>query len=167
MKSYLTAALLASLAGAATGALAAGPCGADQMVTMRVSKLNAAGTPAGFLDAVKDHKAWYASHGYSDSFVTGPALVPEKGGMKPSASEYVTFHVYGEKKQTVGGSLDAFAAKVGVGGKVAVDHKRVTGEGQPVHDAAWDAYVAKYKANATIDSEQRFCLPKGTSIAAR
>ena len=118
---------------AATGARAGGACGADQMVTLRVSKLSASGTPAGFLDAVKDHKAWYASHGMSDdSFVTAPVLVPEKGGMKPSASEYVTFHVYGAK--------------------------------EPKKDAGWDAYVAKYKANATIESETRFCLPKGASI---
>ncbi len=134
MKMFLTAALVALLP---TVASAAGVCGADQMVTMRVSKLNAAGTPAGFLDAVKDHKAWYASHGFKDdAFVTGPTLVPEKGGMKPSASSYVTFHVYGS-------------------------------DTNPKHDAAWDAYVAKYKANSTIDSETRFCLPKGTSIAAK
>jgi hypothetical protein len=134
MKLLLTAMVLASVTTAANAAGTA--CGADAMVTMRVSKLGAAGTPAGFLDAVKDHKAWYASHGFKDdSFVTAPVLVPAKGGMKPSASEYVTFHVYGDK--------------------------------EPKHDAAWDAYVAKYKANATIDSETRFCLPKGTSIAAK
>ncbi len=132
MKSVF-AAVLALATVTATAAQAAGPCGAGQMVTMRVSKLSAAGTPAGFLDAVKDHKAWYASHGFKDDqFVTAPALVPEKGGMKPSASEYVTFHAYGDK--------------------------------EPKHDAAWDAYVAKYKANSAIDSETRFCLPKGTTI---
>ncbi len=126
--------LVAAAAFAVTSAAhAAGACGTDQMVTMRVSKLSASGTPAGFLDAVKDHKAWYASHGMKDdSFVTAPVLTPAKGGMKPSASEYVTFHVYGAA--------------------------------EPKHDAAWDAYVAKYKANATIDSETRFCLPKGASI---
>ncbi len=126
--------LLVGLAlGLATAAQAQGPCGADQMVTMRVSKLSAAGTPAGFLDAVKEHKAWYASHGFKDDvFITGPVLVSEKGGAKPSASEFVTIHVYGDK--------------------------------QPTHDAAWNAYVAKYKANSTIDSETRFCLPKGATI---
>ncbi len=118
---------------AATAANAAGPCGADTLVTMRVSKLNAAGTPAGFHDAVKDHKAWYASHGFQDDvFITGPSVVAERGGMKPSASSYVTFHVYSEK--------------------------------EPKHDAAWDAYVAKYKANSTIESDQRFCLPKGAMV---
>ena len=130
MKPILAAAMMLLTA---TAAQAEGACGADQLVTMRVSKLSASGTPAGFLDAVKDHKAWYASHGMKDdSFVTAPALVPAKGGLKPSASEYVTFHAYGAK--------------------------------EPTHDAAWDAYVVKYKANSTIDSEVRFCLPKGATI---
>ena len=134
MKLLLTLTALASLGAPAFAAGTA--CGADQMVTMRVSKLSASGTPAGFLDAVKDHKAWYGAHGFKDDhFVTAPVLVPAKGGMKPSASEYVTFHVYGDK--------------------------------EPTHDAAWDAYVAKYKANATIAGETRFCLPKGEKIAAK
>ena len=133
MKLRLTAIALAL---AAPSFAAGSACGADQMVTMRVSKLGAAGTPTGFLDAVKDHKAWYASHGMQDdSFVTAPVFVPTKGGIKPSASAYVTFHVYGAK--------------------------------EPKHDAAWDAYVGKYKANATIASETRFCLPKGTSIGTK
>ena len=134
MKLYLAAAAAAAALALATAAAdAAGTCGADQMVTMRVSKLSASGTSVGFLDAVKDHKAWYASHGMKeDAFVTAPVLVPAKGGLKPSASEYVTFHVYGAK--------------------------------EPVHDGAWNAYVAKYKANSTIDSETRFCLPKGAAI---
>jgi len=131
MKFILTAIAL----GAATaGHAAGGACGADQTVTMRVSKLSASGTPAGFLDAVKDHKAWYASHGLKDdSLTTVPALTAVKGGLKSSVTEYVTFHVYGSTEQ-------------------------------PKHDAAWDAYVAKYKANATIVGETRFCLPKGTAI---
>ncbi|MGI4880107.1 MAG: hypothetical protein ACRYG4_21755 [Janthinobacterium lividum] len=43
----------------------------------------------------------------------------------------------------------------------------VYGSGEPKHDAAWDAYVGKYRANSTIASEARFCLPKGAAIAAR
>lgn len=37
----------------------------------------------------------------------------------------------------------------------------------PKRDAAWDAYVAKYKANASIGKEVRFCLPKGAVFAVR
>ncbi len=104
------------------------------MVAMRVSVLTATGTPAGFMDAVKDHKAWYASHNFKDDvFTTGPALVGDRGASERSGRKFVTFHTYG-------------------------------GEANPKHDAAWDAYVAKYKANATIESDQRFCLPKGATI---
>ncbi|UAJ10334.1 hypothetical protein [Polymorphobacter megasporae] len=136
MKLFLTTMVLAA-GMIASAANAAGPCGADTLVAMRTSVLTATGTPAGFLDAVKDHKAWYASHGFkNDSFVTSPAIVGIRGAMQPSSRKYVTFHVYG-------------------------------GQQDPKHDAAWDAYVTKYKANATIDSEERFCLPKGASIVAK
>ena len=103
---------------------------------MRVSRLSPDGTPAGFLDAVKDHKAWYASHAMKDdSFITAPVLSARKGGVAASVNEYVTIHSYGTT--------------------------------QPKHDAAWNAYVAKYKANATIVSETQFCLPKGAGIGVR
>ena len=32
----------------------------------------------------------------------------------------------------------------------------------PKPDAAWDAFVAKYKANSSIESDVQLCLPKGT-----
>ncbi len=37
----------------------------------------------------------------------------------------------------------------------------------PKHDAAWDAYVAKYKANSSIGTELRFCLPKGSALSLK
>ena len=136
MKSYrfvLALGVALGVASLATAAPAADACHGEQLVTMRVSRLTAGGTAAGFMDAVKDHKAWYASHGMKDdSFVTAPLLTAAKGGMKPADDSFVTFHVYGAR--------------------------------EPTHDAAWDAYVAKYKANARIASEARFCLPKGTVV---
>jgi hypothetical protein len=35
------------------------------------------------------------------------------------------------------------------------------------HDAAWDAYVAQYRANSTITSEATYCLPKGAMLAIK
>ncbi len=35
---------------------------------------------------------------------------------------------------------------------------------EPKRDDAWAAYVAKYKANSSITSETRFCLPKGVAL---
>ncbi len=32
-------------------------------------------------------------------------------------------------------------------------------------DAAWEAFVAAYKANSTIGSETRFCLPRGAKLS--
>lgn len=57
-------------------------------------------------------------------------------GGRPSAREFVTLHT-----------------RTGVAPAV----KR---------DAAWDAFVAKYKANSTIASETRFCLPKGAKLGS-
>jgi hypothetical protein len=107
---------------------AAGPCGDGQMVAMRVSKLTATGTKAGFDEAVAAHKAWYAKAGLKDQFYAGPVLEPAKGGMRASDTQFVTVHVYGDT--------------------------------EPKRDAAWDDFVAKYKANSSIASETRYCLPK-------
>lgn len=137
MKSVMVAAAMLGGAAAMVGGAAdaaTGPCGDGLFTTMRVSRLSPTGTLAGFEAAVRDHQAWYAAHGLSDDrFVTAPVLAGARGAAKPSATEFVTFHVYG-------------------------------GATEPVHDAAWAAYVAKYKANSVIAAETRFCLPKGAAI---
>ena len=101
-------------------------------VTMRVSKLKPGGSMAGFADAAKDNAAWYVSHG----------LKGEK---------FITAPVYeqsdGEPKPSVTRIMT-----IHVYGLTTA----------PKHDAAWDAFVAKYKANSSIESETRACLPKGT-----
>lgn len=35
---------------------------------------------------------------------------------------------------------------------------------EPKKDDAWTAYVDKYKANSSIATEVRFCLPKGVTL---
>ncbi len=102
------------------------------LVSIRVSKLKPGGSMAGFDEAAKANAAWYGSHGLK-------------------AEKFITAPVYeqsdGEPKPSVT--------------KVMTIH--VYGAAtMPKHDAAWDAFVAKYKANSTIDSETRACLPKGT-----
>jgi hypothetical protein len=102
------------------------------LVAIRVSKLKPGGSMAGFAEAAKDNAAWYASH-----------------GMK--GEKFVTAPVYeqsdGEPKPSVT--------------RVMTLHV-YGGTAQPKRDAAWDAFVTKYKANSTIESETRACLPKGT-----
>ena len=38
----------------------------------------------------------------------------------------------------------------------------VYGAKEPKRDAGWDAFVATYRANSSIGTELRFCLPKGS-----
>ena len=60
-----------------------------QSVTLRVSRLTANGTMAGFADAVKAQRAWYAARGYKgDSVVMATVL----DGGRVSAREFVTIH---------------------------------------------------------------------------
>ncbi|WP_419815955.1 hypothetical protein [Glacieibacterium sp.] len=126
--------LATTLLGVGTAACAIPSTCDGQLVGMRVSKLKPGGSMAGFADAVRANQAWYASHGMKDDRITSaPVFETVDKTMKPSVTSIVSLHVYGA------GSTETF--------------KR---------DAAWDAFVAKYKANASIQSETRMCLPKGT-----
>ncbi len=121
-------------------ALAAGAAHAacpGELVQLRVSKLKAGGTMAGFAAAARDNAAWYAARGMKDErFLTAPVYERTGGGeAKVSATKVMTMRVY-------------------------------TTTTAPKRDAAWEAFVAKYDANATIESSTLVCLPKGT-IAAR
>jgi len=126
--------MFAALLLASAGAAAAAPMCDGQMLTMRVSKLKPGGSLAGFNEAFKGNAAWYKAKGLSDQFSTAPLMLPSDGDMKPSVDQIVTFHITGQK---------------------APEHKG---------DAGWDAFVTKYKANSTIASETRTCLPKGTML---
>ena len=131
MKIVVLGAMLAALAGSAANAACPG-----ELVSLRVSKLKAGGSMAGFADAAKANAKWYADHGLkADRFLTAPVYEQADGEAKASVTRVLSIHVYGS------GAL-------------------------PKHDAGWDAFVAKYKANSSIESETRTCLPKGT-IAAK
>lgn len=122
----------------ATGASAAAPVCDGQLVTMRVSKLKPGGSMAGLIEAFKANAAWYKAKGLSDvGFAMAPVMLPVDGTMKPSVDQLVTLHINGAK---------------------APEHKA---------DAAWAAFVDKYKANSTIASETRMCLPKGTMLTVK
>ena len=105
-----------------------------QLVGMRVSKLKPGGSMAGFADAVRDNAKWYASHGLKDDRVT----------MAP---------VYESADKTYKPSVTKAMSIHVYGGAEA-----------PKQDAAWEAFVAKYKANSTIESEVKVCLPKGATF---
>ena len=124
------------LAAALLGGTAAQAACNGDLVAVRVSKLKPGGSMAGLLDAAKDNGAWYGAHGLK-------------------ADRFATAPVYeqadGEPKPSVT--------------RLMTFHVYGT-DTKPKHDAAWNAFVAKYKANSTIESENRVCVPKGM-IAVR
>ncbi len=107
-------------------------CQGDLMV-VRVSKLKPGATFAQFDEAVAAHMAWYRSHGYTKNTQTvSRVLVPN------------------EKTRQLDISPDL----------VLTVHHNDPSAPSAQHDAAWTAYVAKYRAVSDIQSEQFACEPK-------
>jgi hypothetical protein len=117
----------------ATAVHAAPACTNGDLTIVRTSKLTPSGTLAGLAKAVSDHQNWYRVHGYPDRIVLAPVLVFDKASndLVASPDQVMTFHL---KAQQVP---------------------------KDKHDAAWDAYVAEYRANSTITSETLVCYPRG------
>ncbi len=117
----------------AAPAVAADLCPGGQPVIMRVSKITPTGSMAGFREAARDHANWYRAKGLPVTQFTAPVMVYSAKAKAQVASE--------REVMTVRlGSADVPRGK---------------------QDAGWAAFVAKYKANATIVSETRTCWPKG------
>ena len=112
---------------------AADLCPGGQLAVMRVSKIIPGGSMAGFREAARDHANWYRAKGLPVTQFTAPVMVYSAKAKAQVASvrEIVTVRL---------GSADVPRGK---------------------QDAGWAAFVAKYKANATIVSETRTCFPKG------
>jgi hypothetical protein len=113
-------------------ARAADVCPGGQLAVMRVSKLLPKGSMAGFREAARDHAAWYRTKGLAVTQFVAPVMVynPKVKAQVASTQEVMTVRL---------GSADMPRGKV---------------------DASWAAFVAKYKANATIVRETRTCFPK-------
>jgi hypothetical protein len=135
----LAAGLIAPAAFAQTPAptpppAAAPLCGTDAVrLAIRVSDIKP-GTMDTFLSAIKAHQAWYKSHGYPDDVIVYGKLIvrdPSSNAMVFSDSEVLTYHFFGPMTQA-----------------------------QPVHDAAWDAYVKLYSDSSTIKETYLTCVPK-------
>ncbi len=108
-------------------------CPGGQPATMRVSKITPTGSMAGFREAARDHANWYRAKGLPVTQFTAPVLV------------YST-----KAKAQVSSEREVLTVRLG-----SADVPRGK------KDAGWAAFVAKYKANATIVSETRTCWPKG------
>ena len=113
-------------------AVAADLCPGGQPATLRVSKITPTGSMAGFREAARDHANWYRAKGLPVTQFTAPVMVYSTKAKTQVAStqEIMTVRL---------GSADVPRGK---------------------QDAGWAAFVAKYKANATIVTETRTCFPK-------
>lgn len=132
MKLILVTVLALGSSIATPPALAASdPCSSGHTAIVRVSELTATGSIAGFNKAVDDHAKWYASHGYKDKIFAAPIMTYDsaKNTLTPSPKQIMTFHL----------------------NSVEVPKDK--------HDAAWDAYVAEYRANSNIKSTTFVCYP--------
>ncbi|HEY1930220.1 MAG TPA: hypothetical protein VGG92_22340 [Caulobacteraceae bacterium] len=122
-----------SLAPSIASAQAAGACPANDMATIRISKIAPGGTMTGFDKAVADHAKWYADHGFDkDRIFAAPMLVADETTHKlaPSPDTMMSFHTH--------------------------DHEVP----KSMEDAAWNAFVAEYRANSVIVSTTHVCLPE-------
>jgi hypothetical protein len=116
-----------------TQAQAAEPCPGGQLALMRVSKISPKGSMAGFREAARDHAAWYRAKGISVTQFAAPVMV-----YSPKA------------KAQIASDREVITVRLG-----SADMPRGS------QDAGWAAFVAKYKANASIIRETRTCFPKG------
>lgn len=132
MKTLILAlALLAAPAVAQQAAPAAVCADNESLMVVRMSKLTAGGSAAGYEAAVKGHQDWYRNNGFSDSIVSRPAL--NRDGTK-SSTDYVSIRVADKRTEV----------RTGI-----------------ATNKAWDDYVAMYRANSEIVSEAATCMPKG------
>ena len=127
----LSLALMLGALGASGSAFAADACAAGGVTIVRISKITPTGSMAGFEKAVADHAKWYADHGLKDVIVAAPIL----------------------KYDAASKSL------VKVGDQEMTFHMHSTPVPMDKHDAAWNAYVAEYRANSDITSETMACMP--------
>ena len=134
MRNLARAALLSALlAMGAVGARAAAVCPNGDVATLRMSTLTPSGTMAGLAKAVADHQKWYRDHGYADRILLAHVLTLDKasGALAASPNQVITFHLR---------SLEV---------------------PKETHDAAWDRFVAEYRANSGVTSETTICYPRG------
>jgi hypothetical protein len=130
----VTLGVLASLFLATTavaGTLPADLCKDGHKSVVRTRKLKSPDSRALFDKAVQDHVAWYRSHGFSQNrILVGPVLVRDDitNNWSESPDEFVSIHLDYPPQSAV----------------------------KP--DAAWEAYVAEYRASSDIATEQVVCL---------
>ena len=109
-------------------------CPAGQVsAIVRMSAIKATGSMDGFKEAARDHLKWYRDHGYTtNEIISYPVMETKDQGKTWAVSQTQVFSI----------------------------HKNDPGVPREKIDAAWNAYVAKYRANSDITSETVICMPK-------
>lgn len=104
-----------------------------QLERLRISKIKPGGSVAGFLEAVAENNAWYASHNLNgNTQVAARALKYDPATKNFSIAE------------------DEIAT-------INVDPK---GRAGIAEDAAWKSFVKKYDDNSEIVTDKWLCVPK-------
>lgn len=99
---------------------------------IRISAIKPTGSRAGFEEAARDHMKWYRDHGFTqNNQVVLNAIDIDPATHLPVVSKT----------------------------KVVTIHYNPPRAAEVKTDAAWDAYVAKYRANSDILTEQLACVP--------
>src|SRR5262249_11002752 len=112
---------------------AASLCPNGTLATIRISTIKPTGSRAGFEQAAKDHMKWYRDHGFKDNEqIIADVITMDEASHGPVVSKT----------------------------EVMTIHYNPAGAAVAMRDAAWDAYVAEYRANSDIASEHTACLPK-------
>ena len=151
----LAAAATALLAPAITVAQSSGAstCSQGQLTRIRLSKIKPNGSMAGFRDAVAAHTRWYKAHGYRMEQRIAPVVTFASGRTESNGARAG----YGRKR-----TYRQVNASAGSGGSSQEVMTFVTSDDVPreKHDAGWNAFVAKYRANSQMERETIVCMPR-------
>jgi hypothetical protein len=128
----LVCAALLLAAAPASAQFAKGACPAGTVPSLiRINTIKP-GQNALYEKAAKDHLKWYRDHGFMDNDITATPLLE---------------------------TTDHGATWTASSTKMLSIHRNDPGAPTSMHDAAWAAYVAEYRASSDIMTEIPTCLP--------
>ena len=123
--------LMAMAARPASARPAEAICPSLDFVIVYTDELTPGGTMEGFEKAVADQSKWYADHGFKDRIFAAPVVNFDESThtLVKSPTEIMTFHMQAHPLP------------------------------ENLADAAWNAFVAEYRANSTIKNQTTVCYP--------
>lgn len=107
-------------------------CKGGQLANVRINTLKTPQSREAYEQAARDHIGWYRKHGHKDNrLLVGPVLLFDRatGQWSESPSEFASLHLNNTRP-------------------VPASER----------DAAWDAYVAAYRATSDLATDKFVCL---------